>query len=73
MEIRHSIEIIEAVETEILKFESELNSQKLGILESFMHTRRVPNEQVKIPFLKLNGKIQKLSQEEIRNKDCTKL
>ena len=73
MENKNSSEIIKAVEKEILNFESKLDSNKIQVLENFMHTRRVPSEEVKIPFLKLNGKVQKLSQEEISNKNCTKL
>ena len=73
IESKSSSEIIKAAEKEILSFESKLDSIKIQVLESFMHTRRVPSEEVKIPFLKLNGKIQKLSQEEISNTNCTKL
>ena len=73
MDGRSSDEIIEAVDQEAIKFESRLGSQQLGILESFMHTRRIIKPEVKIPFLKLNGKIQKLSQKEIAEKDCSKL
>ena len=53
IESKSSSEIIKAAEKEILSFESKLDSIKIQVLESFMHTRRVPSEEVKIPFLKL--------------------
>ena len=66
-------EIIQLVDEKTIDFERDLNHDQVRVLESFMHDRRVAKKDVKMPFLKLNGKIQKLSKDEIEAKDIKKL
>ena len=66
-------EIIQLVDEKAVEFERELSENQVRVLEEFMHNRRVPKKDVKLPFLKLNGKIQKLRQDEVEAKEIKKL
>ena len=66
-------EIVQAVDDKAVEFERELNLDQVRVLEEFMPSRRISKKDVKLPFLKLNGKIQKLSKNEIEAKEIKKL
>ena len=66
-------QVIEKVQWEIVLFEKDLNIKQLEMMNEFVSKRRIPNENIKIPFLKLNGKIAKLSETEIEEKKAEKL
>ena len=66
-------EIIQLVDEKAVEFERELSDNQVRVLEEFMHNRRVPKKDVKLPFLKLNGKIQKLRHDEVEAKEIKKL
>ena len=66
-------DVIETVEQKIKMFEKSLNFLEREHLDSFGNNRCTRPSTVKLPYLKLNPKVHKLKENEILNKDSSKL
>ena len=66
-------EITRGVLSEIHKFEMGLTRRQEEYINTTYWSRNCEREQISFPFLKIHHKIQKMSEEEIRNKDLGSL
>jgi hypothetical protein len=66
-------EIIRNVIVEIESFENKLSNEQRVFLDSSHESRYYSGNKVKFPFLKSLHKIQKMTEEEIKNKDLSGL
>ena len=65
--------IIQCVKVEIKKFEMGLNIQQREFMNSAFKDRHSSRDQISFPFLKSVHKVQKMSEEEIQNKELSRL
>ena len=66
-------EVVEQVQWKIILFEKDLTIEQLEVMNEYVDRRRIPDNEIKIPFLKLNGKIAKLTKAEISEKRIDRL
>ena len=66
-------EVVEKVQWKIIMFEKDLTVEQLEVMNEYIDRRRIPDKEIKIPFLKLNGKIAKMTKAEIAEKRIDRL
>ena len=66
-------EVVEKVQWKIIMFEKDLTIEQLEVMNEYIDRRRIPDKEIKIPFLKLNGKIAKMTKAEIAEKRIDRL
>ena len=64
-----SVGVIRKIDANVVEFEENLEPSQLEVLNRFCIDRRIPVEDVVLPFLKLNLKLHKISKEDLRTRN----